>query len=112
MTRLQFKKIAFYYRPDMPKAEYWVNKLGEWLKAHYLGVRILEANIVPRIRTHAPDLVIVLGGDGTICEAVQRFLRWNPMIFGLNLGNVGFLTSVRSPNNFLKGLGELLKGKY
>src|SRR3989344_5453313 len=90
-----FKKISFYYRTDVPKTAQWDEKIRRWIKSRYPKVTILPANIIPRTRAHAPDLLIVLGGDGTICEAAQKYQRWNPLVFGLNLGYVGFLASVR-----------------
>jgi NAD+ kinase len=40
------------------------------------------------------DVVIVLGGDGTMLRALQRYLGTGTPVFGVNFGRVGFLTSV------------------
>jgi NAD+ kinase len=41
------------------------------------------------------DLAIVLGGDGTMLRALQRFLGTGIPALGVNFGRVGFLTSIR-----------------
>ncbi len=40
-----------------------------------------------------PDLVVALGGDGTMLAAVQRALVANVPVLGFNLGTIGFLSS-------------------
>jgi NAD+ kinase len=58
-----------------------------------------------------PDLVIVLGGDGTMLRALQRWLGTGVPCLGVNFGRVGFLTSVRS-DDLETGLDAAFAGRY
>jgi NAD+ kinase len=44
----------------------------------------------------ACDLLVLLGGDGTILRALHRMRGSVPPVFGINLGSLGFLTGVHS----------------
>lgn len=106
------KRISFYYRSDTPGANKWKEKLAVWLKKHYPKIQILQENRIAKTKKESPDLLIVLGGDGTIIEAAQKYQRFNPLIFGLNLGHVGFLATVRNQGNFLAGFKKIIKGQF
>jgi NAD+ kinase len=41
-----------------------------------------------------PDLCVVLGGDGTVLRALDRFLGTGVPVVGVNFGRVGFLTGI------------------
>lgn len=107
-----FKKISFYYRTDVAKTKEWEKKITKWILKKHPKTKILPTNTVPRKRVDKPNLLIVLGGDGTILEAAQKFQPWNPLILGLNLGHVGFLASVREEKNFLKGVAHVFNKKH
>lgn len=57
-----------------------------------------------------PDLVIVLGGDGSILAAVHAFARRPIPILGVNFGRVGFLASVPAAD-CLPAVEEVLGGE-
>ncbi len=57
------------------------------------------------------DLAVVLGGDGTMLRALQRFLGAGVPVFGVNFGRVGFLTSI-GPDELESGLGRAFAGDY
>jgi NAD+ kinase len=40
-----------------------------------------------------PDLCIVLGGDGSILQALRRWSAGNVPVFGINFGTIGFLSA-------------------
>ncbi len=96
----------------MPESAVWEKKLKNLIKSKYPKTKILETSSVPPKKASSPQLLVVLGGDGTILEAARKFERWNPLIFGLNLGHVGFLASVREKKDFIKGLTKVMKKEY
>lgn len=96
------KSIGFAHRPDNRRATPWKRRLIAWLQRHAPDVSIT---------TESPDLLIVLGGDGTILEAAHT-VSDSTSILGLNLGSVGFLASVRDEKHFEAGLRAVLRGKY
>ncbi len=96
----------------MAESVRWEKKIKSLIKSQYPEIQILETNVVPKKRADAPQLLIVLGGDGTILEATQKFEKWNPLILGLNLGHVGFLASIRDKKDFIKGLASVMKKEY
>ena len=57
------------------------------------------------------DMVIVLGGDGTILHAARELEGSETPILGVNLGHLGFLTSVHS-DALSTTVTEILRGEY
>ena len=57
------------------------------------------------------DLAVVLGGDGTMLRALQRFVGTGVPVIGVNLGRVGFLASV-GRDEVEEGLGRVFSGEY
>ena len=97
-------KIIFFYRKGNKAAQYWAGKIKDNIKNKYPSIGFVGKD---------PDVVIVLGGDGSILEAARKYHHEsNPMILGLNLGNVGFLASVREPKNFINSVNKFLEGKF
>ncbi len=57
------------------------------------------------------DMIIVLGGDGTILRAARELAEIETPLLGVNLGNLGFLTSVRS-DALQETITDVLDGEY
>ena len=57
------------------------------------------------------DLVIVIGGDGTLLNAARSLNDHDVALLGVNLGRLGFLVDV-SPAEMRQRLGEILAGAY
>lgn len=95
--------------PDAPRI---AKKALEMLKGHEV---LLEREMAARFK--APgllldemdvDIMVTVGGDGTILRALQHN---RAPIFGINAGDLGFLTVV-SEEEMEEGIENLLRGNY
>jgi NAD+ kinase len=58
-----------------------------------------------------PELVVCLGGDGTMLRALKLCLGRGVPVIGVNFGRVGFLTSMEA-EELETGLARALRGEY
>ncbi len=71
-----------------------------------------NAQVVSRnLLGEACDLVIVVGGDGSLLHAARALVRHRTPVIGINRGRLGFLTDV-SPHEVLYKLDQVLNGEY
>lgn len=57
------------------------------------------------------DLIIAIGGDGTLLYAARLVAGYSVPLLGINRGRLGFLTDV-SPRSMLEDLDTMLAGRY
>jgi NAD+ kinase len=57
------------------------------------------------------DLVVVLGGDGTMLRTLARLLGSDVPVIGVNFGRVGFLASIQ-PEDLDRNLQRVFAGEY
>jgi NAD+ kinase len=72
---------------------------------------VAEQKGVELVEGDDADIVIVLGGDGTMLRALARFLGTGVPVIGVNYGRVGFLTSM-SADELEAGLDRVFAGEY
>jgi NAD+ kinase len=70
----------------------------------------------PGVALNAPleddvDLCLVLGGDGTILRALQRYAGTGVPVFAVNFGEIGFLATIEPPQ-LAEGIGRALSGDF
>src|SRR6202050_4094351 len=91
-------------KPVKERVSSVVPPLGEWLRARQIEV-FVDLETEACIHTNFPalarealgqkvDLIIVLGGDGTLLSAARALHGQNVPLLAVNLGGLGFLTSV------------------
>ena len=57
------------------------------------------------------DLLLVMGGDGTILSVVRSMQKFNTKIFGINIGRLGFLSEI-PPVQISRTLAKVFRGEY
>jgi NAD+ kinase len=70
-----------------PPASLFADKLGKWLEQK--GISVSLNRIGPDI-----DILIILGGDGTLLHIAAEAARYSIPVIGINLGHLGFLTEL------------------
>ncbi len=98
------KCAAIISRPGRPEVARTLPELLKWLHSH--GYHVLvdpetakysdgqEEVLRSQMSSRLLDLVIVLGGDGTLLSAVRETAATDAPLLGVNLGSLGFLTDV------------------
>jgi NAD+ kinase len=71
----------------------------------------LAGSTAPSSAAETADLVVVLGGDGTMLRALARLLGTPVPVIGVNFGRVGFLSSI-SADGLEEGIARAFAGEY
>ncbi len=98
---------------ELPLIEAWLNERVQCVTvvddARAFSHR-RQKNPEAPIEGGRPDLVVVLGGDGSILSAVRAFAADPIATIGINYGRVGFLAPVESAH-WREGLADILEGR-
>jgi len=114
------RTVGVISKPNAQAAVTLVPKLLEWLHDRGIHVRIDEptafysGGVAGTPRAEVPegcDLIIVLGGDGTLLSAVRAIGRQEIPLFPVNLGGLGFLTAITVDEVFPE-LERALRGEH
>ncbi|HXH47760.1 MAG TPA: NAD(+)/NADH kinase [Terriglobia bacterium] len=118
---MTIKKIGIVSKPKKTEIREIVPHLVEWLQKRDIEVSIdketgsiLESTEKCLTRNELPgkvDLLVVLGGDGTLLAAARALYRHEVPIFAVNLGDLGFLTVI-TKDELYPALEGVLSGNY
>jgi len=98
------RRVGIVAKPDAPRAPEVVTRLVGWLGERGIDVTLEKetAGLLPSASVQAAskaelpgqvDLLIVLGGDGTLLSMARAVGDLGVPILGVNLGGLGFLTA-------------------
>jgi NAD+ kinase len=113
-------RVGVFSKPSAPAAARLVPELAAWLKGRSIEVRYDRetAEYLGRAdgvsRPEVPegcDLIVVLGGDGTLLAAARAIGNRNTPLFPVNLGGLGFLTAITVDELFPE-LERALRGEH
>ncbi len=96
------RTVGIMAKPGIPEASLIMPKLAAWLRERGVearfdeeAARYLDNNGLPRDEVpEGTELVIVLGGDGTLLSAARAVAGREIPLFPVNLGGLGFLTAI------------------
>jgi len=111
------RAVGVVLRQRSPEIEAALARRTRWLKARGVEVVVEHAadggpagQVSLGAAERKLDLVISLGGDGTLLRAARAVVGKDIPILGVNLGRLGFLTAL--PDDELEaGLGAVLDGE-
>lgn len=117
-----FKKIGLIGKHTNPEVHSTLAILVPFLQNHGIEVLLEEhcARILPEFSLKCVkreeigalcDLVIVVGGDGSLLNAARAVIDNQVPVLGINRGRRGFLTDI-SPQLLTQSLEPILLGKY
>jgi Predicted sugar kinase len=117
---MNIKKIGIIANIEKEKSAECALRLKEWILNKKIEV-FLEREIAGksgestgfegRYLACLVDIIVVLGGDGTLLRAARSVREFDVPILGINLGTFGFLTEVNL-NEMFSALEIILKGDY
>ncbi|MFL6256696.1 MAG: NAD(+)/NADH kinase [Pyrinomonadaceae bacterium] len=126
MEKLEVRRVGVLVKPNQPEALQTICRLVEWCSAH--GIKVAGG---PRLRrdeieaetgcaveslsheelVRAADLVVVLGGDGTMIGAARMVGEAETPVLGVNFGTLGYLADF-TIDDMLPALELVLAGDY
>jgi NAD+ kinase len=126
MTKSVIRRVGVVIKPHHPEALETIYRLVEWLCAHGIvvaggpeidrpaieretgcAVEVLEGDKL----AGSVDLIVVLGGDGTMIGTARTIGDHHVPVLGINYGHLGYLAEFRVEEMF-PALESILEGNY
>lgn len=121
MANKKIESIGIVVNPSKPLARDVLPGLISWFKKKALKVIVAREKdldfvdqslfVSPEALTESCDMVIAMGGDGTLLRAARYILKGDTPLVGVNLGSLGFLTEIVVDERYAV-LERILKGEY
>ncbi|MCB0208860.1 MAG: NAD(+)/NADH kinase [Anaerolineae bacterium] len=111
--RLAFHHVGVLYNPQLTEARVMAAEILEFLESLGVSAWVNSSSNEDTVRDLlAPiDLLIVLGGDGSILRAARITANYDIPILGINMGHLGFLVEVQ-PAEWPELIKQALWGDY
>jgi NAD+ kinase len=126
MAESAIRRVGIVLKPRLPEALETIHRLVEWLCARSIVVvcelSIDQASLESETGGHiealeidklaaSVDLIVVLGGDGTMIGTARMIGDHSVPVLGINYGHLGYLAEFREEEMF-PALESILEGNY
>ncbi|MGI9107896.1 MAG: NAD(+)/NADH kinase [Pyrinomonadaceae bacterium] len=126
MEKLTVRRVGVLVKPNLPKAVKTICLLLEWLSER--GITLVAGPRIEREEIErqtgcaletldyeelaaSVDMIVVLGGDGTMIATARMLDNRDVPVVGINYGSLGYLTEVRV-EEMTSALEAILAGNY
>jgi NAD+ kinase len=100
---MKIQSVGIVTKRRSPRVRKRGDELAGWFRER--GLKAQLDTIEPGM-----DILVVLGGDGTLLHVADKASRYDIPVVGINLGNLGFLTEVAEEEMF-EALQEIIEGR-
>ncbi|WP_352432798.1 NAD(+)/NADH kinase [Pyrinomonas sp.] len=126
MSTPRIKRIGVIVKPNQPEATRTICHLAQWLAERNVELigcleidrQRIEAEtgcVIPTVArsklAESVDLIVVLGGDGTMLSVARIVGAHEIPVLGVNYGRLGYLAEFRT-EEMLAALETVLEGEY
>ncbi|MBL8134779.1 MAG: NAD(+)/NADH kinase [Anaerolineae bacterium] len=111
MTAKQFGVLA---HPGRPQSAPVARRIAQTLRDRGCDAWVLETWTPEQARKRIAQaqLVVAIGGDGAMLRAAHVCAGFGVPVLGVNMGYLGFLTEISSPENWDSHIDQVLAGDY
>ena len=95
---MSVQRIGFAYNPTNDAAVELRERAAGWCRMHGIEHWAAQAQDFEGLCRELPstDVLVVLGGDGTLLRAARAVIQVDVPLLGVNLGKIGFLSKVEA----------------
>jgi len=108
-----FRRVAVLHHPKIAESRPLAGRIAAWFEAHgietWMALSWNEEDVLSAL-PHT-DMLVVLGGDGSILRAARMAAAGGALILGINMGRVGFLSEM-TPETWEARMPAILQGRF
>ncbi|HRI02489.1 MAG TPA: NAD(+)/NADH kinase [Pyrinomonadaceae bacterium] len=110
----EIRSVGIVVKPNHPEARATAGELSAWLRTKGIDQagEVIEAGTSDTENsTVDADLIVVLGGDGTMISTARLIGSGDVLVLGINYGSLGYLTDFRIEEMF-PAIEAIIAGDY
>ena len=115
MSEKPIRSVGIVVKPNNTDAEATASELSGWLRAR--GIELVGEPVFTGKETDGTremidaDMIVVLGGDGTMIATSRMVANNEVLVLGINYGGLGYLTDFRIEEMY-SALESILNGDF